>query len=78
MLNPSFKQFYLVTFYNKVVRALVKENQTHPTYEDHWGFAHTQDVAATSEDEARDKLFQRFPSKEGFVIENVVLEAGLT
>ncbi|MBL4693176.1 MAG: hypothetical protein JKY92_07595 [Magnetovibrio sp.] len=74
MLNPSFTKFYLVTFYNKTVRALVKDNQTHPTYEDHWGTAHTQDVAAMTESEARSKLLQRFPAQEGFVIERVTPE----
>jgi len=74
MLNPSFKQFYHVTFYNKTVRALAKDNKSHPEYEDHWGDAHTQDVAAHSEHEAKQKLFQRFPPQDGFVIEQVVLE----
>lgn len=75
MLNPSFTKFYLVTFYNKTVRSLVKDNQAHPTYEDHWGDAHTQDVSATTETEARRKLFIRFPEQDGFVIESVTPEA---
>ncbi len=71
MLNPSLHQVYLVTFYNKVVRALVKDNQSHTFFEDHWADVHTQDVDAQSEDEARDKLAKRFPPEDGFVIESV-------
>jgi len=72
MLNPSLGQVYLVKFYNKVVRALVKENQSHSFFEDHWADVHTQDVVATSEDEARSKIAKRFPPEDGFVIETVV------
>jgi len=72
MLNPSVSQTYLVKFYNKVVRALVKENQSHSFFEDHWADIHTQDVVATSEREARSKIAKRFPPEDGFVIENVM------
>lgn len=72
MLNPSLGQTYLVKFYNKVVRALVKENQSHSFFEDHWADVHTQDVVAGSEDEARNKIAKRFPPEDGFVIETVM------
>ena len=75
MLNPSMSQTYLVTFYNKVVRALVKENRSHSFFEDHWADAHTQDVSATTEDEARKKIAKRFPPEDGFVIETVMAAA---
>ena len=74
MLNPSLNQVYLVTFYNKVVRALVKDNLSHSFYEDHWADIHTQDVDAGSENEARTKLAKRFPPEDGFVIESVTPE----
>jgi len=72
MLNPSMSQVYLVKFYNKVVRALVKENQSHSFFEDHWADVHTQDVTATDEAEARKKIAKRFPPEDGFVIEAVM------
>lgn len=75
MLNPSFGQTYLVKFYNKAVRALVKENQSHSFYEDHWADVHTQDVIAANEDEARRKIAKRFPPEDGFVIEAVMAAA---
>jgi len=71
MLNPSINQVYLVKLYNKVVRALVKENQSHSLYEDHWADIHTQDVVAATEDEARRKIALRYPPGDGFVIEQV-------
>ncbi|MCG8653201.1 MAG: hypothetical protein MI861_25395 [Pirellulales bacterium] len=61
----------MVKLYNKVVRALVKENQSHSFFDDHWADIHTQDVVATSEDEARTKIAKRFPPEDGFVIETV-------
>lgn len=75
MLNPSMGQVYLVKFYNKVVRALVKDNQSHSFFEDHWADVHTQDVVAGSEDEARSKIASRFPPEDGFVIETVMPNA---
>lgn len=72
MLNPTLGQTYLVKFYNKVVRALVKENQSHSFFEDHWADTHTQDVVAATEDEARTKIAMRFPPEDGFVIETVM------
>jgi len=72
MLNPGFKQVYLVSFYNQIVRSLVKDNQSHAKYEDHWADVHTQDVAANSENEARRDIAKKFPPEDGFVIENVI------
>ena len=71
MLNPVTSHVYLVTVYNKVVRAMVKDNRSHSFYSDLWADAHTQDVSAANEEEARDKMAQRFPEKDGFVIESV-------
>lgn len=71
MLNPVKSKVYLVTIYNKVVRALVKENQTHTFYSDLWADAHTQDVTAETEAEARSIATHRFPPEDGFVIEHI-------
>lgn len=71
MLNPNVTHMYLVTFYNRDVRALVKDNQSHTIFEDHWADIHTQDVCAADEKEARDKIASRFPPEDGFVIETV-------
>lgn len=71
MLNPVMGQVYLVTIYNKVVRAMVKENRSHAFYSDRWANVHTHDVCACDEDEARDKMAERFRAEDGFVIESV-------
>ena len=73
MLTPTkMNQAYLVTFYNKDVRALVKENRRHTHFEDHWADCHTHDVVAHDEAEARSILAIRYPPEDGFVIEKVV------
>ncbi|MBF0246938.1 MAG: hypothetical protein HQL36_02530 [Alphaproteobacteria bacterium] len=75
MLDPSTSQVFLVRLYNKVVRALVKENRSHEWFDDQWADIHTQDVAAGSEAEARRIIAKRFPPEDGFVIEEVLREA---
>ncbi len=66
-------QVFLVSIYNKVVRGLVKENQSHHFFDDQWADVHTQDVVATSEAEAISKMSLRYPPDEGFVIESVIV-----
>ena len=72
MLEPNtLNQMYLVSIYNKTVRQLVKENQSHCFFDDQWADVHTQDVVAHTEAEARSKMAERYPPEEGFVIESV-------
>jgi hypothetical protein len=71
MLNPVMGQVYLVTIYNKVVRAMVKENRSHAFYSDRWANVYTQDIYAADELEAREKIAERFRAEDGFVIESV-------
>lgn len=73
MLNPVKGQVYLVTVYNKAVRSLLKENRSHALFSDLWAEAHTQDVDAASEAEARRKAKRRYPPEDGFVIEDITL-----
>ena len=63
---------YLVSIYNKIVRAMVKENKSHNFFADKWADIHTQGVIAKNEREARKKMTNRYPPEEGFVIESVV------
>ena len=49
--------------YNREVRALVKENQSHSLFGDHWADVHIQDVEARDEDEARDTVSERYPPR---------------
>ena len=58
-----------VCIYNKDVRALVKENQSHTFYDDHWADTQVHDIMAHDEGEARALIERRFPPEDGFVIE---------
>lgn len=62
---------YEVAIYNKEVRALVKENQSHTYYDDYWADVQVRDIIAHDEGEARDLIEKRFPSEDGFVVETV-------
>ena len=64
-------QVFEVSIYNKEVRSLVKENQSHDFFDDHWADEQVRDVLAETADEARQLVGQRFPSDEGFVIASV-------
>jgi len=61
-----------VSIYNKEVRSLVKENQSHNYFDDYWADVQVRDVIAKDEDEARHLIAQRFPPDDGFVIDAVV------
>lgn len=60
-----------VKIYNREVRSLVKENLSHTIFDDHWADVHVHDICAQNEEEARTVMMRRFPSEDGFVIENI-------
>lgn len=60
-----------VSIYNREVRSLVKENQSHAFFDDHWADEQLRDVLAETEDQARKVVNERFPPDEGFVIASV-------
>lgn len=60
-----------VAIYNKEVRALVKENQSHCFFDDYWADVQLRDVVAKTEEEARELIAVRFPPDDGFVIKDV-------
>ena len=63
---------YEILLYNKVVRSLVKENQSHEVFEDRWADRQKHNVIARDENEARRIVAERFKSVDGFVIEAVL------
>ena len=69
------EQVYEVSVYNKLVRSLVKENQSHAIFEDRWADSQKQDVVACDEIEARRMIAERFKADDGFVIEGVLQTA---
>ena len=62
---------YEVEIYNKEVRALVKDNQSHTFFEDHWADVQVRDIEAHTETEAREKISKRYPPMDGFVIAGI-------
>jgi hypothetical protein len=68
--NTGFKVFE-VAIYNKEVRSLVKQNQRHCYFDDHWADVQLRDVVARDEAEARALIAERFPPEDGFVVEGV-------
>ncbi len=69
---PTKGQYvYEVSIYNKEVRSLVKQNQSHIFFDDQWADKHVHDVVARDEDHARLLIVARFPPDDGFVIEGV-------
>ncbi len=70
-LPDNGRQIYEVSIYNKEVRALVKENQSHSYFDDFWADIRIQDVIARNEVEARKLIAKRFPPEDGFVIQDI-------
>ena len=66
---------YEVSIYNREVRSLVKQNQSHLFFDDQWADKHIHDVVAMDEDRARLLIVERFPPDDGFIIEDVVQSA---
>ncbi len=67
-LPTNGQQIFEFSVYNREVRCLVKENQSHKFFDDHWADVHKHDVEAANEDEARERIARRFPEADGFVI----------
>ena len=65
------EQVYEISLYNRVVRSLVKENQSHEFYSDNWADSQKHDVVARDETEALRMISERFDTDDGFVIEGV-------
>ncbi len=72
MPNNGRKAFE-VAIYNKEVRAMVKENQSHSYFDDYWADIQLRDVIARNEAEARRLIAERFPPEDGFVIQDLYL-----
>ena len=71
-LPTSGQRVFEVSFYNRDVRSLVKENQSHKVYDDQWADNHIYDVIARDEDHALYLTAERYPLDDGFVINGVV------
>ena len=66
-------QVFEVALYNKDVRSLVKDNQSHDFFDDQWADTHFQDIIAKDETDARRQIDERYPAADGFVVERVAI-----
>ena len=64
-------QIFEVFLFNREVRSLVKENQSHDFFDDQWADVQIRDVTARDETHARQLIEERFLPGDGFVIEGV-------
>ncbi len=71
-LPTNGQHVFEISIYNKDVRTLVKENQSHAIYDDQWADIHIHDVITLDENHARRLIAERYPSDDGFVINGVV------
>ena len=67
----AWTRIFEVTIYNKDVRSLVKENQSHLFFDDQWADDRIHDVLAEDEAQARALVAERFPPGDGFVIDAI-------
>ena len=66
------KQVFEVSIYNKEVRSLVKDNQSHSFFDDFWADSQIRDIMAKNKSEAKRLISERFPPDDGFVIESIL------
>mgnify|MGYP001333393959 CR=1 FL=1 len=61
-----------VTIYNEEVRQKVKDGEHHSRFTDDWADFHYIEIDAPNESQARERAEERYPSKQGFVIDSVL------
>ena len=62
---------YEVAIFNKEVSELVAKGDSHKLYDDEWAELHFIEINAEDEAHVRSQLLNRYPEKEGFVIDSV-------
>ena len=72
LLPTNSRKVFRVAVYNRDVRSAVKNNQSHPIYGDRWADPQNQDVMASDKDEALCLIDSRYPSRDGFVIQQLL------
>lgn len=68
----SEHRLFQAAIYNSAVREMVKDNRSHPFFDDKWADVFIFEVSARSESDAREMLARRYPSELGFVMEVVI------
>ncbi len=58
--------------YNKIVRALMEDDEQHEYLEDAWADINYLEIRGHDEDDAMKRLRRRYPESQGFVITEIV------
>ena len=59
--------------HNETVRRLVNSGERHHHLDDAWADTHYVEIRADTADDARSRLTRRYPSDQGYVIEEISL-----
>lgn len=70
--DTNNRKAFEAAVYNKEVRAAVKDNKSHVSFDDHWADLQIHDVMATDETEAMRLILQRYPPEQGFVVAGLI------
>ncbi len=64
-----------IGIYNKTVRDLLKVGERHKNLADSWADQHYIEISAEDETDARARAERRYPAREGYVIESVMISS---
>lgn len=70
-MNGYDMEKFEVAFHNEEVRRLLKEGEQHKHLSDDWGDTHYLEVRAPDKLAAAQKVLQKYPETQGYVIETV-------
>lgn len=70
--SKAEQRLFQAAIYNRAVREMVKDNRSHPFFDDKWADVFIFEVPARDDDEAREMLARRYPAELGFVVEVVI------
>ncbi|MDA1090602.1 MAG: hypothetical protein O3A85_09855 [Proteobacteria bacterium] len=61
-----------VTIFNQQVRQKVQDGEHHEHFTDEWADFRYVDIRAENEDHVRARIEDRYPAKQGFVIDSIL------
>lgn len=71
-MSDSEQRLFDAAIYNRIVRSMVKDNRSHPFFDDKWADGVIFEVPGRDESDARARLARRYPPELGFVVETIV------
>ncbi len=71
-MSDSEQLLFEAVIYNRIVRSMVKDNRSHPFFDDKWADGIIFEVPGRDEADARARLARRYPRELGFVVEAMI------